>query len=168
MPSLKSRREDIPLLADYFMARFSKNLGVRNPGILPQAKETLAQYDWPGNVRELANAIEKCLIFSKGRPVSREEVSYLVSGEEKASIESPETLDTLIKIWVRQNLISGPSNLLTELNDHVARLIIAETLDACHGNRSRAAKRLGISRPTLLYKLGKYNLDADAIEESDK
>ena len=57
---------------------------------------------------------------------------------------------------------------MTELTDHVARLIIAETLDACHGNRSQAAKRLGISRPTLLYKMGKYGLDAAAIEESDK
>ena len=87
LPSLKERLEDIPLLADYFMARFSKNLGVGNPGILPEAKEILKQYDWPGNVRELANTIEKCLIFSKGRPVSEEEVSYLVCGKEKASLE---------------------------------------------------------------------------------
>ena len=160
LPPLKQRREDIPLLADHFMARFSENLAVRNPGILPEAKGILKRYDWPGNVRELANTIEKCLIFSKGRPVGVEEVSYLVSGKEKSVLDTFENLDELIKTWVRQNLSRDHSNLLVDLTDHVTRLVINETLTACGGNRSQAAKRLGVSRPTLLYKLTRYGLDA--------
>ena len=168
LPPLKQRLEDIPVLADYFMARFSKNLGVRNPGILPEAKEILKKYDWPGNVRELANTIEKCLIFSKGRPVGEEEVSYLVSGKEKALFDKPDNLDAFIKRWIRNNLSHGKSNLLADLTDHVARLIIVETLTACNGNQSQAAKRLGVSRPTLLYKMGKYGLHTADKGEADK
>ena len=168
LPPLKERFEDIPLLADYFMARFSKNLGVRNPGILPEAKAILKRYNWPGNVRELANTIEKCLIFSKGRPVSAEEVSYLISGKEMIPTGMPENLDAVIKRWVRNNISSGKSNLLTDLTDHLTRLIIKETLTVYNGNRSQAAKRLGVSRPTLLYKLAKFGLDSPAQEETDK
>ena len=168
LPPLKNRLDDIPLLADYFMAKFSKNLGVRNPGILPEAKEILKSYDWPGNVRELGNTIEKCLIFSKGRPVGGEEVSYLVSGQERAFFESPDNLDALIKTWIRQNLSHGRSSLLADLTEHVIRLIIAEVLAACNGNRSLTAKRLGVSRPTLLYKLEKYGLTETISGEYDK
>jgi two-component system nitrogen regulation response regulator GlnG len=168
LPPLKKRLEDIPLLADYFMAKHSKNLGVRNPGILPEAKRILEGYDWPGNVRELANTIEKCLIFSKGRPVGGEEVSYLVSDQERAFFESPDNLDALIKTWILQNLSHGRSNLLADLTEHVTRLIIAEVLTACNGNRSLTAKRLGISRPTLLYKLKKYDLEKTIFGESGK
>jgi len=168
LPPLKERFEDIPLLADYFMAKFSINLGVRNPGILPEAKSILKRYHWPGNVRELANTIEKCLIFSRGRPVSAEDVSYLVSGKETVPIDMPENLDAFIRRWVRNNMSSGKSNLLNDLSDHVTRLIIGETLTACNGNRSQAAKRLGISRPTLLYKLNKFGLNTPVQEETDK
>ena len=168
LPPLKERIEDIPLLADYFMAKFSKSLGVRNPGILPEAKAILKRYHWPGNVRELANTIEKCLIFSRGRPVSAEEVSYLVSGKETVPIGMPENFDGIIKRWVRNNMSSGKSNLLNDITDHVTRLIIGETLTACNGNRSQAAKRLGVSRPTLLYKLAKFGLDMPSHEETDK
>ena len=168
LPALKERFEDISLLADYFMAKFSKSLGVRNPGILPEAKAILRGYHWPGNVRELANTIEKCLIFSKGRPVSAEEVSYLVSGKETALIDIPEDVDTVIKRWVRNSMSSGKSNLLSDLTDHVTRLIIAESLTACDGNRSQAAKHLGVSRPTLLYKMAKFGLDKPSNEETDK
>ena len=135
---------------------------------MPEAKAILKRYHWPGNVRELANTIEKCLIFSRGRPVSAEEVSYLVSGKETVPLGMPENFDGIIKRWVRNNMSSGKSNLLNDITDHVTRLIIGETLTACDGNRSQAAKRLGVSRPTLLYKLSKFGLDMPSHEETDK
>jgi DNA-binding NtrC family response regulator len=162
LPPLKERREDIPLLADYFMAKFSKNLGVRIPGIMAEAKAILQRYDWPGNVRELANTIEKCLIFSKGRPVSVEDVDYLVRGKKGTSPEISADFESVIKNWVRNGISSGKQTLLVDLTDHVMRLIIEETLTACAGNRSLAAKRLGISRPTLLYKLSRLGIDKEA------
>lgn len=168
LPPLKDRLDDIPLLADYFMAKFSNNLAVRNPGILTEAKEILKSHEWPGNVRELANTIEKCLIFSKGRPIGAEEVSHLVSDKEEDSLDAPDILDGLMQNWIQEKLNSGQNNLLTDLTDHLARLIIAETLIACNGNRSRTAKRLGVSRPTLLNKMAKYKLDESILGESEK
>jgi two-component system nitrogen regulation response regulator GlnG len=158
MPPLKQRLEDIPLLADYFMAKFSQNLDVRNPGILPEAKGILANYHWPGNVRELANTMEKCLIFSKGRPVGEEDVSHLLSDGKAAPLAATD-FDAHLNKWIHQHLSRGQGSLLTALTDHVAKRVIAEALAACNGNRSQTAKRLGISRPTLLYRLAKYGLD---------
>ena len=168
MPPLRNRLEDIPQLADYFMAKFSKNLAVRNPGLLPEAKELLKTYKWPGNVRELANTIEKCLIFSKGRPVGREEAASLVMEKTNGPVDAPQGLDEVIGVWVREKLDRGHKNLLNDLTDHVAGRILAEALAASSGNRSKAAKLLGISRPTLLYKINKYGLDADSPFEGDK
>jgi two-component system nitrogen regulation response regulator GlnG len=168
LPRLNERREDIPLLADYFMAKFAKNLGVRIPGILPAAKEALQRYDWPGNVRELANTIEKCLIFSKGCPVGAEDVADLAGGIKSALPDVPDDIETAIKRWVRIHLSSGKPNLLADLTDDVTRLIIVETLAACSGNRSQTARRLGITRPTLLYKMAKLGLENTAKPDSDK
>ena len=90
LPPLRERREDVPLLADYFLARVTRELGVRNPGITPEAYELLTAHHWPGNVRELANAMEKCLIFGRGRPVGAEEVASLVLGQEERRHGEPE------------------------------------------------------------------------------
>jgi DNA-binding NtrC family response regulator len=159
MPPLRNRAEDIPLLADYFMAKYSKNLAVRNPGILPEAKALLKAHKWPGNVRELANAIEKCLIFSKGRPVGKSEVAALFSEKADGPPEAPRNLDEFIAAWVRDHVGRSHKNLFAELTDHVSGRIIAEVLSIAGGNRSQAARLLGISRPTLLYKMGKHGLD---------
>lgn len=160
LPPLRERAEDISLLADYFLAKHSKNLDVRNPGILPEAKNILESYDWPGNVRELANTIEKCLIFSKGRPVDEEEVLHLFSETETEmdADAAAQSLDASVNNWVRKKLKQGQNNLLESLTEHVERLTLVETLTACNGNRSLAARRLGISRPTLLKKIRKFGL----------
>jgi DNA-binding NtrC family response regulator len=67
--------------------------------------------------------------------------------------------DAHLNKWIQQHLSRGQGSLLTALTDHVAKRVIAEALAACNGNRSQTAKRLGISRPTLLYRLAKYGLD---------
>lgn len=167
LPPLKNRLDDIPLLADYFLAKFSTGLAVRNPGILPEAKDVLKDHLWPGNVRELANTIEKSLIFSKGRPIGMEDVSHLVADREETLHQPPEKIDELIKNWIQGNIKSGHDNLLAGLTDHVARLVVAETLAACNGNRSQTARRLGVSRPTLLKKIANYGLSASHREDSD-
>jgi two-component system nitrogen regulation response regulator GlnG len=158
LPPLRERAEDISLLADYFMAKHSNNLGVRNPGILPEAKKIMESYHWPGNVRELANTIEKCLIFSKGRPVDEEEVWHLVSGTEMDAGDNAESLDVSVKKWVREKLNQNQNNLLERLTARIERLTLAETLATCNGNRSLAAKRLGLSRPTLLKMIKKFDV----------
>ena len=159
LPPLRDRSEDIPALAHYFMGKFSKDLAVRNPGLTPEAVNHLVKQTWPGNVRELANVIEKCLIFSRGRPVGIKEVRNLAQGEEQAVRRPDGEFDQTIIDWVRDCLDRDGDNRLTDMTDRVVKVIIAEALAVCDHNRSRTARFLGVSRPTLIYKIDKYGLD---------
>jgi nitrogen regulation protein NR(I) len=159
LPPLKERAQDITLLAEYFLARFGKEMGMGNPGTTAEAKLLLQNYQWPGNVRELANAMQKALIFSRGYPIHPEDLSRAIGGESLAKEGEDQQTDGMVRQWVRQVLAAGDGKDVFETcMDHFASLIISEALDLTSGNRSRAAKLLGISRPTLLSKIDKYHL----------
>ncbi len=167
LPPLRERPDDVPLLADYFLNRFARHMGMINPGITSEARNLLAAYTWPGNVRELANAVEKCLIFSRGRPIGPEDVSAQVIGPGGRVGETPEPPDEVIRKWVSRALAAAGPNLFSELSDHLARLIISEALMMTGGNRTRAAEILGLSRPTLLAKMDKLNLRTETSVKVD-
>jgi nitrogen regulation protein NR(I) len=159
LPPLKERAEDITLLAEYFLARFAKEMSLSNPGTTAEAKLLLQNYPWPGNVRELANAMQKALIFSRGYPIDPDDVSRAIGGESQAKEAGDQETDEIVRQWVRQTLAAGEGKDVFEAcMDHFASLVISEALDLTSGNRSRAAKLLGISRPTLLSKIDKYRL----------
>jgi nitrogen regulation protein NR(I) len=162
LPPLKDRGQDITLLAEYFLARFAQEMGVGNPGMAKEAKLLLQNYQWPGNVRELANAMQKALIFSRGYPIHPEDISRAIGGESLAREAGDRRADEIVRQWVRQTLASGDGKDVFETYmDHFASLLISEALDMTGGNRSRAAKLLGISRPTLLAKIEKYRLKVE-------
>jgi nitrogen regulation protein NR(I) len=159
LPPLKDRGQDVALLAEYFLSRFAKEMGLDNPGITPEAKLVLQNYQWPGNVRELANAMQKALIFSRGYPIHPEDVSRAVGGEAPGREAGRGQAEEIIRQWLRQTLAAGNGKeVFEECMDYFASLLISEALDLTGGNRSRAAKLLGISRPTLLSKIEKYRL----------
>jgi nitrogen regulation protein NR(I) len=159
LPPLKDRGQDVALLAEYFLSRFAREMGLGNPGITPEAKLLLQNYQWPGNVRELANAMQKALIFSRGYPIHPEDVSRAVGGETPGREAAEKQADEIIRQWLRQTLAAGDGKeVFEECMDYFASLLISEALDLTGGNRSRAAKLLGISRPTLLSKIDKYRL----------
>jgi len=159
LPPLRERTGDLTLLADYFLARFAKEMGLSNPGMSPEAKAMLNACQWPGNVRELANAMQKALIFSRGYPIHPEDVTRAIGGESPAREADEHRTEEVIRLWLRQALAAGDGKDLFEtFMDHFASLLIREALDLTGGNRSRAAKLLGISRPTLLSKIDKYRL----------
>jgi len=162
LPPLRERSEDSILLAEYFLARFAKEMGMGNPGMIEAAKLLLQNYQWPGNVRELANAMQKALIFSRGYPIHPEDVSRAIGGESLAREAGDQRADEIVRQWVRQTLAAGEGKDIFEVcMDHFASLLISEALDLTGGNRSRAAKLLGISRPTLLSKIDKYGLKVE-------
>jgi len=160
LPPLRNRQEDTPLLAEYFLARFAKEMDLPNPGMTREDRFLLENYQWPGNVRELANAMQKALIFSRGYPIHPEDVSRAIGGDSPAPVADDRTQD-LIRQWLRQALVSGGQNHFDTLMDRFAGLLISEALDLTGGNRSRAARLLGISRPTLLSKIEKYRLKVE-------
>ena len=159
LPPLRDRLDDVPLLCDYFLRRFTTELGIRNLGLTPETTHLLAEYHWPGNVRELANVIEQALIFSRGRPIDADDVATLLrapkSGFDAALTAGNESL----RRWVHQSAAFGNDGILTTVIDHVTDRVIREVLEITDGNRVRAARILGISRPTLLTKIKKYNLE---------
>ncbi len=159
LPPLRERTGDVAMLGEYFLARFAKEMDLDNPGMTAEAKRLLNHYQWPGNVRELANAMQKALIFSRGYPIHPEDVSLALAGESPAREAGEQGADEVIRHWVRQSLVSwNGKDFFESFMDRFASLLISEALDLTGGNRSRAAKLLGISRPTLLSKIDKYRL----------
>jgi len=168
LPLLRERKGDASLLGDYFLARFSTEMGVGNPGISESARQMVESYPWPGNVRELANAVQKALIFSRGYPIRPEDISQAVQGAVLPGLKTTETADQVLRQWVRESLAAGGhSDLFSYLIDRFASILIREALDFTHGNRTRAAKLLGISRPTLHARMEKCGLAGYASEEEN-
>jgi len=143
VPALRERREDIPLLAEHFLEMYGEKNNRRVAGITPGCMDILLHYPWPGNVRELENAMERGVILMRG--------DYL----------DEESLPIPIKKWAEEesgDITAGLEGLPSSLEE-AEKLVILKTLDEVDGNKSEAARRLGITRKTLQSKLSKYGKD---------
>ncbi|MBU1056411.1 MAG: sigma-54 dependent transcriptional regulator [Proteobacteria bacterium] len=141
VPSLHERRDDIPLLAAFFLKRYSDKNQRLIKGFNPRAIDLLMRYEWPGNVRELENVVERAVIMTRGEMITPEEFP---DAFKNLSVD-----DTNIEL----DLSSGRS-----LKD-VEKDMIIRTLDEAGGNRTHAADILGISRRTLQLKLKEYGIN---------
>ena len=167
LPPLRDRMEDIPLLVDYLLKRFCKEMATDNPGVTEEGRAFLSSRSWPGNVRELANTLQKALIFSRGGPIGLEGISQAVGGK-CVSVDTDKTLQETIRQWVRETLATDTAkDKFNTLVDRFATILIAEALNLTSGNRTRAAELLGMSRPTLLSKIEKYGLKTETSVKGD-
>jgi two-component system response regulator HydG len=150
VPSLKDRKEDIPLLAQHFLARFKQSNRKQIKGFTPAAMDLLLRYQWPGNVRELMNAVERAVVLARGEYLDKEDLAGLhgPNGPPAAVPDEPSA--------------SGQSL------DQLEKSAILRMLQETGGNKSKAARRLGITRKTLHKKLKQYESDGtfNAIKES--
>jgi two-component system response regulator HydG len=139
MPPLRERGEDIPLLAQHFLELFvnKNNKGIK--GFTPQSMDRLLRYDWPGNVRELMNTVERAVVLSSSEYLDEENLP-LIQQHVPPEMEITD-VDT----------VSSDLPL-----DEVEKTTILKTLESTGGNKSEAARRLGITRRTLHKKLKKY------------
>ena len=142
IPPLRSRREDIPLLAQHFLEMFAAKNRKEIKGFTPRALDHLIRYDWPGNVRELMNAVERTVVLSRSEYISEKDFPSI------AGIDSMEDAD---QSDVTKIKINGDKPL-----EEVEKATIIKTLEAAGGNKSEAARRLGITRKTLHKKLKSY------------
>jgi two-component system nitrogen regulation response regulator GlnG len=166
LPRLRERKGDAALLCDYFLARFSREMGVDNPGMSEEAKKLIVSRPWPGNVRELANTLQKALIFSRGYPIRPEDISQAEMSEP--GMVNTDTADQILRQWMRESFArGGRPNLFATLSDRFTCILLSEALDFTHANRTRAAKLLGISRPTLHAKMEKCGLAGYGAEEEE-
>ena len=169
LPPLRERRNDIPLLATYFMSRWAAALGVHAPGIMPEALDFLAEQDWPGNVRELGNTIQKALIFNRGAPLSIAELVKACDEKPPMTDDSRgNDLDSL-RQWIRRELAARNDGSVFEYClDQVSRTLISEAMRITGGNRSQTARLLNMSRPTLNAKIEKFELSFEtSVREAE-
>ncbi|HYC50820.1 MAG TPA: sigma-54 dependent transcriptional regulator [Gemmatimonadaceae bacterium] len=141
LPPLRSRREDIPILAEHFLQRIADLRHEPSKRIDPAALEALQAYQWPGNVRELENALERAVILSAGHQITLEVLPERVTQRKSEPLVAART----------------PVNPTLEA---VERAYIMWVLQSEGGNKSRTAEVLGIDPSTLYRKLSRYGVEA--------
>jgi DNA-binding NtrC family response regulator len=137
LPPLRERREDIPLLVDHFVRKFSLAMNKRITRVSPEAMNQLQQQSWLGNVRELENAVERAMVVG-----------------QEPELQEPDF------IFKPQSVSIGGSKKLEEME----RAHILRVVEECGGNQSRAAEVLDIDRVTLYHKLKKYGWTRTPVE----
>lgn len=135
VPPLRARREDIPILADFFLRRFRKETNKPVESLDKKAVDLLCAYDWPGNVRELENAVERAVVLAKGRILTEGDFAFL---KKTVGTVEPQSLEDMERL-------------------HIQRI-----LNLCRGNISQAARILKINRTTLHSKIKRYGLTGSA------
>lgn len=137
IPPLREHKEDVPALANFFLQRFAKSSGKNVTSISPDALELLTQFHWPGNVRELENTIERSITFAAGPVLGSADIRL---DRPAASLSAPAVL---------------PDGMTL---DQWEQEIIREALRRSNGNKSQAARSLGLSRNTLRYRLSQMGI----------
>jgi len=136
VPPLRERRSDIPLIANYYLKKFSAIMHKPVTEILPEAMDLLIRYNWPGNVRELRNAIERAMVLAKPPAIRPEDLPIRPCDEIEPEDETLEAVE---------------------------RAHILKILNRTNWNISRSARILGIDRVTLYHKIERYNLKRNRV-----
>ncbi|MBU5313496.1 sigma-54 dependent transcriptional regulator [Tissierella carlieri] len=141
IPALRERKEDIPLLVDYFIEKYSEQMGKSKMNINKSALERMMNYEWKGNIRELQNIIERCVILSYGHEITED----ILPNDIRS-----------ISYVVDPNFVLPEEGVLLE---EVEKKLIIQALERTGFNQTKSAKLLGITRHTLIYRLEKHNID---------
>ncbi len=160
IPPLRERREDILLLADYFLSKFCREKERNRLDLGPETRDLLTRYSWPGNVRELENFMERMSILCDGDTITPEDLPGKILKGVGAETESPGTTSYSERefAWPCLKDLQRMELNLKDFLDTVELRIIREALEESEGIKNRAAEMLGIKRTTLIEKLKKRNL----------
>ena len=144
MPALRERREDIPLLLKHYLEIFNGENNRKIGSFTAEALEILLNYNWPGNIRELRNTVERMVVMARKDVITVSDIPK----EMRASVAEKKSGDL--------PALESPDRPL-DINAH-EKSLIAKALRECKGNRTSAAKKLGISRRTIIRKISQYGL----------
>ena len=143
LPPLRSRREDIPLLAQHFLDYYASENGFEPRKLSPDALRALVDYEWPGNVRELENCIERGVVLSSGPIISSDLLPGHITGRSFQ--------DALLQ--------NNPNATLFDILEDIERRIIIEKLERCNGNQTDAAEQFHIPLSTLNQKIKRLSIE---------
>lgn len=149
VPALRERREDIPHLAEDFIARATRKLGVKPKIFGKAAMQRLQQHDWPGNVRELENMCWRVAAMAPGERIG---IADLGDGLRVRDIGAD--WEQSLAAWAAQRLDAGEIGLYAQARERFDRILLDAALAASDGHRGQAADRLGLGRNTVTRKLG--------------
>jgi len=147
LPALRERKDDIPLLVNYFVDRFRKKLGRDIQGLDEEVLDLFINYDWPGNIREMENLLERLVLMARGQTITLADVpGEIKQAVQEQSLLPPEKKPSQFKEFIRSH------------TEEAERQLLVRCLEECGGNVTRAAQQLGLSRKGLQLKMIKYNL----------
>ena len=150
IPSLRERRDDIPYLADHFIRKHAAELGAAELEMSVDATEKLMAYHWPGNVRELENVIERSLVLANGGRLEAADIRLDMAPRSRAAAGGGDTLFL-------------PDGMTL---DQYEETIIREAMRRAQGNKSQAARLLGLTRNALRYRLGQMGMETGGDSDS--
>jgi two-component system, NtrC family, response regulator HydG len=161
LPPLRERPGDIHTLVIHFLEHYKRKTGRFIPGISRRALEALINYDWPGNVRELENAVERAVIIASGRQIEPEDLPESISRvvEQERTRERSER-----ELAAREGRAFTLEISIPATAEEIERRAVEATLDYTGGDKTRAARALGIGRKTLYRKLRQYDGEAEEGE----
>ena len=158
-PPLRERDSDVLLLADYFLKNISRSMAKNISGIDPHARKCLAEYNWPGNVRELENVIERAVNISPGPTISCDDLPPDIVGTSSGySINADDSRPHASTAAALAQLETNSEGIKSSKS---SVQILTDALKAEHGNVSRTAERLGISKRTLYRRINKHQINLD-------
>jgi two-component system nitrogen regulation response regulator GlnG len=165
---LRERREDIPLLVNYFLQKFAQIQGRPPKSIFAAAVEMLERFNWPGNVRELENVMQRAVVMAKGDVILPGDLPPLIASAPAPGVEkAPAPPDLAVPVEAKPADLASISHLLFQwarensklkILPAVERELIIQALLETKGNQVRAAKLLGITRATLRKRVEKFQI----------
>jgi two-component system, NtrC family, response regulator AtoC len=164
MPSLRDRREDIPLLIDHVFERFNRELRLGVESITPEALRLLEMYDWPGNVRELENVICGAIIACENSVVRTQDLPPRLRGAIAVAHSDAEGLTAIDAPDISNMALA---DVVKDVTERLEKTIISSRLARMDGNRTATAESLGISRKTLFNKMRQYGFLDESVEDRD-
>ena len=169
LPALRERGEDLPLLVQHYLCRFSRELGREVREIAPATLERLRHYHWPGNIRELQGVLKRAILQATGTILIPAILPESLCVPAKSDSPFPDTEDDSFAPFIRRRLEEGTTTLSAVAHQQLDRLLLRLTLRHTSGNQVQAARALGISRQTLRSKIRELGLDVtgSADEEED-
>jgi two-component system nitrogen regulation response regulator GlnG len=165
LPSLRERREDIPLLMEHFLKRAAVELGVEAKTLLPDSVEELKRFEWRGNVRQLENTARWLTVMASGPEIHVDDLPSELREAERTSATGDDWRGAL-RNWARQALHAGQTGLLDEATPAFETIMIETALEFTGGRKQDAAKLLGWGRNTLTRKIKELDLETEACEPS--
>jgi DNA-binding NtrC family response regulator len=164
MPSLRERREDIPLIIDHMFERFKRELRLEVKSITPDARQLLELYDWPGNVRELENTICSAMIMCETDVIKVQDLPARLRGELGGAHSGADGRSVVgtgdISKMTLNEAVKGSI-------ERIEKMVITSRLAEMRGNRTATADSLDISRKTLFNKMRQYGLGDEGTDDGD-